>query len=202
MTAMFGFYYPHVRFRDERWLKMTALYWERMYRLFPDDENYQTLPTVSAVEGEFTGPQFVNAVHPTDSVRRNAARDFAAVLGSLDLSQYRLDDHRLPEFENKFLGFAAPVGWESLLDYVADWKLESDYLIELTEQRLAVRNGPRLWMHSALAHAYLLVLGMELADDYGASPVSDEEVYHSAGGQDVRALVGTCLADGAMAQWR
>jgi hypothetical protein len=95
---------------------------------------------------------------------------FSTVLGSLNLGQYRLDDRRLIEFETKFPGFAAPVGWEALLDYVADWKLESDYLIEMTNQRLAVRNGPRLWMHSALAHAYMLVLGMELADDYGRQP--------------------------------
>jgi hypothetical protein len=196
MTAMFGLYYPHVRFRDERWLKTTALYWERMYRLFPDDENYQTLPTVSTVEREFTDAGFVSAVHPSVNARQNAARQFATVLGSLDLSQYRLDDRRPTEFEDTFAGFAAPVGWENLLDYVADWKLVADLFIELTEQRLAVQNGPRLWMHSALARAYLLVLGMKLAEDYGASPVSDEEVHHSAGGQDVRALVATCLADG------
>jgi hypothetical protein len=199
MTAMFGLYYPHVRFRDERWLKATALYWERMYRLFPEDEGYQTLPTVSTVEQEFADAGFVNEVHPGDSTLRNAAEHFAAVLGSLDLSQYRLDDRELTEFRDEFPGFAAPVGWENLLDYVADWKLEPDYFIELTKQRLAVRNGPRLWMHPALAHAYLLVLGMELADDYGANPVSDEEVHHSAGGQDVRALVATCLADGTAA---
>jgi hypothetical protein len=198
---MFGLYYPHVRFRDERWLKTTALYWERMYRLFPDDEYYQSLPIVSTVEQKFTGAGFVSAVHPSASVRRDAASHFATVLGSLDLSQYRLDDRTPTEFEDRFSGFAAPVGWEDLLDYVADWKLESDYLIKLTKQRLAVRNGPRLWMHSALAHAYLLVLGMKLAEDYGASLVSDEEVHHSAGGQDVRALVATCLADGAAASF-
>jgi hypothetical protein len=170
MTAMFGLYYPHVRFRDERWLKTTALYWKRMYLLFPDDENYQTLPSVSTVEQAFTHAGFISAVHPSNSARRNAAMHFSTVLGSLNLGQYRLDDRRLIEFETKFPGFAAPVGWEALLDYVADWKLESDYLIEMTNQRLAVRNGPRLWMHSALAHAYMLVLGMELADDYGRQP--------------------------------
>ena len=170
-----------------------------MYWLFPDDEKYQSLPMVSMVEQELTYAGFVNPVPPSDSAQRNAAKHFATVLGSLDLSQYRLDDRRLTEFEIKFPGFAAPTGWETLLDYVADWKLEPDYLIKLIKQRLAVQNGPRLWMHSALAHAYLLVLGMELANEYGASPVSDEEVYHSAGGQDVRALVTTCLGDATAA---
>ena len=197
MDTMFGLYYPHVRFRDERWLKTTALYWERMYRIFPDDGDYhESVPDVSQTEVDFANAGFVGGVHPHDNVVRRAAERFATVLGSLDLKQYRLDDHRLAEFQGNFPEAAAhSAGWEDLLDYVADWKLEPEYLTELTEQRLAVRKGRRLWMHPALAQAYLLVLGMEVADDLGASPVSDEEVHHSAGGQDVRRLVATCLVD-------
>ena len=204
MDAMFGLYYPHVRFRDEHWLKTTALYWERMYRLFPSDQRESSLDEVSWAEEEFTDAGFVKAVWPRKSIRRSAAKRFAKVLGSLDLEQYRLDDHRLAQFQGDFPEAAAydagwedpyDVNWEPGLDYVADWKLESKYLTKLIEQGLAVRNGPRLWMHSALAQAYLLVLGMEMADDCGARPVSDEEVYHSAGGQDARRLVATCLAD-------
>jgi hypothetical protein len=197
MDTMFGFYYPHVRFRDERWLKTTALYWERMYRLFPDDEHYESsLPNVSWAESKLMESGFVNRVEPRKSIQRGAAKRFAAVLGSLDLEQYRLDDDMLAEFQNNFYIAATYLaGWDNLLDYVADWKLESEYLAELIEQRLAFLKDRRLWMHSTLAQAYLLVLGMEMAEECGARPVSDEEAYHSAGGQDARRLVAACLAD-------
>lgn len=216
MPAMFGLYYPHVRFRDERWLKTTALYWDRMYRLFPNGEYYDSVPNVSSVEEAFTDAGFVKEAHPEDEARRRAAKIFAGILGSLDLEQYRLAIERFDDLQHAIaardqqatfsavLDAAYAAGWEKLLDYVADWKLESGYLAELIEQRLAIRNPTtwdtgRLWMHPTLAHAYLLVLGMDLANDYGASAVSDEEIHHSAGGQDLRKLVATCLADGTAA---
>jgi hypothetical protein len=31
----FGLYYPYVHFREERWLKMAALYWPRLARIVP-----------------------------------------------------------------------------------------------------------------------------------------------------------------------
>jgi len=178
---MFGLYYPHVRFRDERWLKTTALYWDRMYRLFSDEERYDSFPNVSRTEAEFSDAGFVRRAQPGDEVLRRATKGFARVLETMDLDRYRLT---APD--------AAP---EPLLDYVANWKVSGRYLDELVDQGLAIRDDRhwRLLMHPALAHAYLLVLGRELAADYGASAVSDEEAYQAAGGQDLWSLVATSL---------
>jgi len=33
--ANIGLYYPYIQFKDETWLKLTALYWDRMARIVP-----------------------------------------------------------------------------------------------------------------------------------------------------------------------
>ena len=35
MVTYIGLYYPFIHFRDEGWLKLTALYWDGMRRIVP-----------------------------------------------------------------------------------------------------------------------------------------------------------------------
>jgi len=35
MTNYSGLYYPFIHFKDEAWLKLTALYWDQMVRIVP-----------------------------------------------------------------------------------------------------------------------------------------------------------------------
>ena len=36
MSGHIGLYYPFIHFRDESWLKLTSLYWDRMGRIVPE----------------------------------------------------------------------------------------------------------------------------------------------------------------------
>jgi hypothetical protein len=47
MGAHIGLYYPFIHFRDESWLKLTSLYWDRMGRIVP--EGYGLRATIRSV---------------------------------------------------------------------------------------------------------------------------------------------------------
>lgn len=212
----FGLYYPHVHFRDERWLKNTALYWDRMYRLslMTEEEYADTLPNRSHVESILTG-DFVADAGPSDDDRNVAAARFSEALQTMDLEPYQLGSDEFDRLAH-LLSYrdpadpytmrveafqeAARAQLTPLMDYVANWKIDLSLLERLVDMRLAVPDhfgtGPRLWMHETLAHAYLLVLGMRMAERYGARPVADEETHHAATGQAAQRLIATCLPSG------
>jgi len=46
MTNYIGLYYPFIHFKDEQWLKLSALYWDKMARIVPKDYDKKDSPTV------------------------------------------------------------------------------------------------------------------------------------------------------------
>src|SRR5713101_1474179 len=72
-----GLYYPFFHVRDDRWLKVSALYWPRIARLVP--ERYPTGDSVTARAFSSTDPEFFYRLSPGDSVEEVGAR-FAQIL--------------------------------------------------------------------------------------------------------------------------
>ncbi len=63
MANVFGLYYPHVHFRDEGWLKLSALYLDRLYHLY-DNFAEITLPSITQTEMSLAVDDFTKAIRP------------------------------------------------------------------------------------------------------------------------------------------
>ncbi len=48
MVTYFGLYYPFIHFKDEGWLKLTALYWDGMKRIVPSGARLRDSDEVNA----------------------------------------------------------------------------------------------------------------------------------------------------------
>jgi Family of unknown function (DUF6236) len=78
-----GLYYPYVHFRDERWLKLAALYWPRMARIATPGYPTHDSELVRRLSGELG---FVVNVSPV-TVRSAVAAPFTDFIGSLGPSE-------------------------------------------------------------------------------------------------------------------
>ncbi|MEV3987346.1 DUF6236 family protein [Streptomyces sp. NPDC049837] len=67
----YGLYYPYFNVRDERWLKVAALYWPRIVRIVPEDYATRDSETVRVLTGELG---FVERAAPGRSVASVAPR--------------------------------------------------------------------------------------------------------------------------------
>jgi len=187
MSEWFGLYYRHVHFEDERWLKLTALYWDRLYRFHVPQKHTDTLPSISRTEIKLFEAGFLRGVVPQPVDVQQAAELLLQALDSIDLSLYAAVA-------------TDPLGLWDLRDGLATWKAP-DWLIErLTGLELAARPCPslgRFRMNSTLADAYLLLLGSQAAPGYGAVPLTEDVFDHAGTARTARRLVAGVLGDSA-----
>lgn len=73
-----GLYYPYFHVRDDRWLKVSALYWPRIARLVPG--NYPTRDSVTARVFSTAQPDFLYRLSPGRSVVEQVGARFAQAL--------------------------------------------------------------------------------------------------------------------------
>ena len=81
-------YYPYIHIRDERWLKLAALYWPRMVRIVSPDYPTRNSQLVDILTGELG---FI-IDHPPDDAARDVASSFTAFIegfGSTALRRMR-----------------------------------------------------------------------------------------------------------------
>ena len=82
-------YYPYIHIRDERWLKVAALYWPRMVRIVSPDYPTRNSQLVNILTDELG---FI-IDHPPDDAARDVASPFAAFIegfGSTALRRMRV----------------------------------------------------------------------------------------------------------------
>jgi Family of unknown function (DUF6236) len=84
-----GLYYPYVHFRDERWLKLAALYWPRMARIATPGYPTHDSELVRRLSGELG---FVVNVSPVSACSAVAApfTDLIGSLGPAELARWRV----------------------------------------------------------------------------------------------------------------
>ncbi len=76
-TSYVGLYYPFIHFRDEVWLKLTSLYWDRMGRIVPEDYRLRDSDTVRQLKDG----GYVRDYHPTGA-QAQAGTAFRGLLAS------------------------------------------------------------------------------------------------------------------------
>ena len=180
-------YYPFIHFRDEGWLKLSALYWDDVSRIVP------------------------RAYSPRDSREIRTLED-AGVLRRVDPSAYEqavseLFGVLLERHERKLVArydIAKRDAWPANLQRIAVStgrvasrslafihcsKLEPGLVRRLVELRLALPSRDQRWlgMHPSIVSAYMIALASEIGRRRGLSPSSDNATHLSG--------VTSCSAD-------
>jgi hypothetical protein len=189
VPATIGLYHPFIHFRDDAWLKRSALYWDRMARIVPP--SYQTVPGSAVLDRDSSVTRQlidelnyvvniapVEVTYPVSSVFTTLLIRHAEQLRRhYDVTQSATWAHDV--VTRNFAQLRNPA-----LAYVHSAKLD-DYLIQqLQEARLGVahnENG-QLWvgMHPRVANVYMAALAEELATVNRFSPTTSEPVDHVA----------------------
>jgi hypothetical protein len=198
-----GLYYPFSHFRNDNWLKLSALYWDRMGRIVP--ERYE--PDDSQVVQELGG--FVERV-PPEWVRPEFAvnlRDFFQRRGP-ELRE-RYDVSRRQSWEGVPIwhrppAAADPPGVDPRLSYVFFEKLTEELRATLVDSRLAIfddQNPRWIGMHPRLADVYMTALADQLAAERAMYPLTDETVDHLAiGSGNIDAVARALLPDAGVTE--
>jgi len=186
MTENSGLYYPFINFRNESWLKLTALYWDRMGRIVPHDYSLRDSELIQ----DFKSAEYVRDYEPggdaqarISSAFRDLVRRYGEPLGwryGLHLSAEWPDEPTTVQSASAHFG-------NPKLAYIFAPKLGDSLIDELVQLNLAVRGGERephwIGMHPRIAAIYMTALAGEIAARVGARPVSDDTLSHRGIGQ-------------------
>jgi hypothetical protein len=193
-----GLYYPFIHFKDERWLKLSALYWDKMGRIVPPGYT----PTDSKTVVELG--KYVETLEP-GWVRPNFGKtfiDFVAKRGKALRNRYGVD--KVDKWEPVPTAHLPPTaggpsGSDPRMSYVFYEKLREDLRKVLIDSKIASPDphDPHwIGMHPRLAQVYMTALADQLAGERGLCPLTDETLDHMAvGGLSVERLAQVLLGD-------
>ena len=175
-------YYPFIHFKDDKWIKLAALYWDKVGRIVPEEYKTHDSETVKALG------TFVKTLRP-DSARlefRKSFVDFIARFGPKLREKYALSQreswpiikeaHRPPR-----AGGAS--GTDPRLGYIYYEKIGDELYSAMNESGLAstdFRGDRWIGMHPDLAWVYMSALAEHISDEHGLRPLTDETRNHLA----------------------
>ncbi len=188
-------YYPFIHFRDDAWLKLSALYWDDVTRIVPRAYTPRDNREVRALEdaGVLKRVDPSSYEQPVGSLFTVLLDRYAAKLvRRYDISQR----DGWPANPERFGVKTGRVSSQSLA-FIHCSKLEPALLEQLLKLKLAVPSHDRRWlgMHPAIVSAYMIALAGEISRRRGLQPISDN-VTHVSGVTSctvedlARALVG------------
>jgi len=200
VASHFGLYYPFIHFKDEGWLKLTALYWDGMMRIVPTGARLRDSDEVKRL----VDAEVVRNVSPTQwaSSIAPAFRELVATHG--DTLNARLGVEGRAEWpDDPYTRLYAPTGSDTKLAYVFDEKIDVGLLSDLFACKLVTtRTGDPRWigMHPRLANLYMMSLAEAVARGVGAHPLTDEAFDHIAvSGLTIERLAAALLEAPALA---
>jgi beta-phosphoglucomutase-like phosphatase (HAD superfamily) len=173
-------YYPFIHFRDEAWLKLSALYWDDVSRIVPG--GYEPRDTREVRTLEEAG--VIRRVNPS-AYERSVSQLFTPLL---DRHEKKLTErydvsarHTWPRNLER-LGVTTGRPSTQSLAFIHASKLEPSLIARLLELRLALPSRDQRWlgMHPAIVSAYMIALAREISERRGLSPISDRPAFLSA----------------------
>lgn len=181
MASYIGLYYPFIHFKDEAWLKLTALYWDKIARIVP--EGYQThdSDTVKQLAEEL---DFIRNYAPAEKEIAAVGEEFLKLLLQHELALRTLYNvaQRGQWPDDPVTLARAPQGRDPKLAYVFYGKMSDKLQNALVETGLALprRFGDPWWvgMHPKLANIYITALAEEMAYRRRLHPLTDEMLDH------------------------
>jgi hypothetical protein len=180
MSVRIGLYYPFIHFRDEAWLKLTSLYWDRMGRIVPARYGLRDSDTVR----EFKDGNYIRDFDPfgEQAEPARAFQEMLATHGHQLRSRYGLHlSADWPDEPTTVRSRAAHFG-NPKLAYVFGPKIDPLLIDELETLSLAEQGRHRdprwVGMHPKLASLYMTALAQAIASRRGAHPVTDDALSH------------------------
>ncbi|HEV8275690.1 MAG TPA: DUF6236 family protein [Streptosporangiaceae bacterium] len=179
MVTYIGLYYPFIHFRDEGWLKLTALYWDGMRRIVPlgasvhDSDEVKRLVDAEFIQNKIPLDAAFQIGGPFRELINTHGDAMRAEFGVADRNMWPDDIHTQ---------LYAP-GRDTKLAYVFNEKLDPGLLSDLFDHGLvASRSDNPRWigMHPRLAKVYMLSLAEAMAPRLGAHPLTDTTFDHVA----------------------
>lgn len=180
MASYVGLCYPFIHFKDEGWLKLTALYWDGVMRIVPsgarlhDSDEVRRLVDAEIVRNE-SPTRWANSIAA-------AFRELVATHGDTLYAQLGVEG-RAEWPEDPYTRLYAPTGTDPKLAYVFEEKIDTGLLSDLFACKLVTtRTGDPRWigMHPRLANLYMMSLAEAMARDVGAHPLTDDAFDHIA----------------------
>jgi hypothetical protein len=186
--ATIGLYHPFIHFRNDDWLKFSALYWDRMARIVPPsywgDRGTTALAKDSSVTRALIDElNYVVNVQPV--VDYPVSDQFAKLLTAHAVELRKHYDVRNADswpFDRVTANYAR---WrDPHLAYVNAVKLDPDFALQLQQEHLAVQHneGREVWfgMHPRLAAVYMAALAEDIAGVNRFTPATEETIDHVA----------------------
>jgi Family of unknown function (DUF6236) len=217
--ARLGLYYPFIQFRDDSWLKLAALYWDRIGRIVPPGYELQDSDTVLRLQGELG---FVANLAPSYAAMDGVSREFLELLADRGPELSDLYGIRGPAGINPApasVRWPAPwsnSGWsqtpsgpqwqvpvdpslvpgtDSQLAYIyASGKMTPQLESALVDEGLGapVRAHGLIGMHPQLAFVYMHALAGKMASSV-MYPLTDDDFDHAAAGCAAGRIAGALL---------
>ena len=198
MSGYIGLYYPFIHFRDESWLKLTSLYWDRMGRIVPEGYGLRDNDTVR----QFKDSGYVRNFHPGGAQARpgRAFRELLATHGYQLRERYGLHLSANWPDDPATVGSRAAQFGDKKLAYIFGPKIAPELIQDLEALGLAEQGGRRdprwVGMHPKLANLYMVVLAEAMAIPRGAQPVTSDALSHvGIGDFTMERLAGALLDD-------
>lgn len=199
MHSYQALYYPFIHFKDERWLKRAALYWDSITRIVPWQYLPEDGPTVrelgafieEPVRPEWVSPEFGDTFVEFLVEHGGRLRDRYGLHLRREWTDVPVKDLPPPE--------GGPSGSDPRLGYVFFEKLSPVLHRSLIGTGLAhpdYADARWIGMHPALARVYMMALADQLAGERGLHPLTSEPLEHVAmGGLSVERLAHALLGD-------
>ncbi len=200
-----GLYYPFIHFKDDQWLKTSALYWDRIARIVPDSYREPGGGNALSRDSDITRGlidelDYVVNIRPDESTYPVSAVFTDLVVHHAERLRSRYDVSRRDRWPiDRVTAGYAPLR-DPHLAYVHGSKLDESLVRRLEEERLAMGHydGVEFWLgvHPRLAFVYMSALAEEAATVNGFSPTTDETLDHvAATGWSMHRLAATLLDD-------
>lgn len=172
-------YYPFIHFRDEGWLKLSALYWDDVTRIVPKSYVPRDAREVRVLEdaGVLKRVDPASYEEPVSELFRVLLARHAAKLAprydvrKRDAWPENAERFRLKGATSKSRGLA----------FIHGSKLDPALVSELLALNLATPSHDRRWlgMHPAIVSAYMIALAGEISRRRGLAPISDNATHVS-----------------------
>jgi hypothetical protein len=202
MSNHIGLYFPFIHFRDEAWLKLSALYWDKIARIVPPGFEMHDSDAVKQLSGEL---DFIISHFPTSQVvhlgtafekfvtkRQKELRQVYDVSQVENWSVNASNSARMPDYADRRYA------------YIFSVKIPQSLIDVMVDAKLAIRGGTRepywIGMHPRLAAVYMTALAELFSRENNFTPLTpDADSYLAIGGCTLRRLERALLSQTAQA---